>query len=146
VDLLLGALMAVRQLEAGRHVVENQYARVLDREGNPAARALVREVFEPVDRAWRGIGTIPKSGYRLRDAFAGFDAERRFAIGGLRAEEPAACISGRVLRGVARPTDCAAFGGPCTPEHPLGATMVSSEGACAAYHWYGRRRAAAPAG
>jgi len=140
VDLLQGVLMAVRQLEAGRAVVENQYSRILGREGNPAARALVAEVFEVTDRKWRGIGAIPRSGYRLRDAFRAHDAEALFDAADIAVAEPAVCISGRILRGVAKPPDCAAFGSACTPEHPLGATMVSSEGACAAYYGYGRHR------
>jgi hydrogenase expression/formation protein HypD len=140
VDLLQGVLMAVRQLEEGRAVVENQYSRILGRQGNPAARALVDEVFEVADRKWRGIGAIPRSGYRLRDAFRAHDAEARFDASDIAVEEPAVCISGRILKGVAKPPDCAAFGSACTPEHPLGATMVSSEGACAAYHGYGRHR------
>jgi hydrogenase expression/formation protein HypD len=140
VDLLQGVLMAVKQLEEGRAAVENQYSRVLGREGNPAARALVAEVFEVTDRKWRGIGAIPQSGYRLRDAFRAHDAEALFQVADVAVEEPAVCISGSILRGVKKPTDCAAFGSACTPEHPLGATMVSSEGACAAYHGYGRHR------
>jgi hydrogenase expression/formation protein HypD len=140
VDLLQGVLMAVRQLEEGRAVVENQYSRILGREGNPAARALVDQVFEVADRKWRGIGAIPESGYRLRAAFRAHDAEVLFDAADIAVEEPAVCISGRILRGVAKPPDCAAFGSACTPEHPLGATMVSSEGACAAYHGYGRHR------
>jgi hydrogenase expression/formation protein HypD len=140
VDLEEGVRRAVCQLEAGRHAVENAYSRVLGRDGNRAARALVRSVFEVVDRKWRGVGIIPKSGYRLRHEFRDLDAERRFAVEDLRTEEPEVCISGRILKGIAKPTDCAAFGRECTPEHPLGATMVSSEGACAAYHRYGRHR------
>ena len=140
VDLLQGILLAVRQLEAGRHQVENQYARVLGREGNPAARALVRDVFEVVDRQWRGIGRIPKSGYRLRFEYREHDAERRFEVEAVQTSESPLCISGLVLKGVRKPIDCPAFGTECTPQHPLGATMVSAEGACAAYHAYGRQR------
>ncbi|MCA9510948.1 MAG: hydrogenase formation protein HypD [Myxococcales bacterium] len=140
IDLLQGVLMCVRQLEQGRHEVENQYSRVLGPEGNPSARALVDRVFEITDRAWRGIGTIPKSGYRLRAAYARHDAEGRFAVRGVEASEPAVCISGDILRGLRKPVDCAAFGRACTPRTPLGATMVSAEGACAAYHQYGRER------
>jgi hydrogenase expression/formation protein HypD len=139
VDLLHGVLACVRQLEGGRHAVENAYTRVLGREGNPAARELVHEVFDVVDRSWRGIGAIPKSGYRLRHAYRAHDAERIFELEDRKVAEPAVCISGLVLRGLARPPDCAAFGRECTPAHPLGATMVSAEGACAAYHHYGRR-------
>jgi hydrogenase expression/formation protein HypD len=139
VDLLDGVLRLVRLLEAGQARVENQYSRVVSREGNPAARALIWSAFEVCDRKWRGIGAIPKSGLRLRWEFADFDAERRFGVGGLEAPEPAACISGQILRGLRKPGDCPAFGTACTPAHPLGATMVSAEGACAAYHAYGRR-------
>ena len=138
-DLLLGLLMCVRQLEQGRAEVENQYARAVRREGNPAARALVREIFEPVDRKWRGIGVIPASGLRLREAWAEFDAERRFALTTGEVEESSACIAGLVLQGARRPVECPAFGRECTPERPLGAPMVSSEGACAAYYRYGRK-------
>jgi len=137
-DLLEGVLMAVRQLEQGRAVVENQYARAVGREGNPEARKMVFRVFEPCDRAWRGIGVIPGSGYRLREEFAGYDAARRFDIGGIVSHEPEVCISGLVLQGVKKPHDCPAFGAACTPQTPLGATMVSAEGACAAYYNYGR--------
>jgi hydrogenase expression/formation protein HypD len=140
VDLLEGILMAVRQLESGRHEVENQYARAVVREGNPDARRMIARVFEPCDRAWRGIGVIPGSGYRLRDEFAAFDAARIFDLDGIVSREPEACISGLVLQGARRPLDCDAFGTLCTPETPLGATMVSAEGACAAYYNYGRRR------
>jgi hydrogenase expression/formation protein HypD len=141
VDILEGVLMAARQLEEGRAEVENQYARAARREGNEAARRVVSEVFEVCDRAWRGIGAIPNSGLRLRDAFAAHDAERRFDEAAVVADEPRACISGLVLQGRKRPGDCPAFGAECTPEHPLGATMVSAEGACAAYFAYRRRSA-----
>jgi hydrogenase expression/formation protein HypD len=139
-DLLEGILMAVRQLESGRHEVENQYARAVVREGNPDARRMIARVFEPCDRAWRGIGVILGSGYRLREEFAAFDAARIFDLDGIVSHEPEACISGLVLQGARRPLDCDAFGTRCTPETPLGATMVSAEGACAAYYNYGRRR------
>jgi hydrogenase expression/formation protein HypD len=142
VDLLDGILRAVRQLEEGRAEVENQYARAVRPEGNAASRRLVDEVFEVCDRAWRGIGVIAGSGHRLRPELAEYDAERRFAVAEIAAEEPAICISGQILIGVRKPSDCPAFGGVCTPERPLGATMVSSEGACAAYHAFGRRLAA----
>jgi hydrogenase expression/formation protein HypD len=138
VDLLQGVWMAVRQLEEGRAQVENQYARVLGPQGNPAARDLVFRVFEIADRAWRGVGPIPESGHRLRDAYRAHDAEARFDVGGTRSREPEVCISGEILRGIRKPTDCPAFGTRCTPRHPLGATMVSAEGACAAYFQYGR--------
>jgi hydrogenase expression/formation protein HypD len=139
VDLLEGVLMAVRQLEAGRAEVENQYARSVARDGNRHARELVREVFEVVDRKWRGVGSIPKSGYRIRHEYREHDAEQRFAVGEIATREPAVCISGQILRGLKKPCECPAFGTACTPATPLGATMVSSEGACAAYHQYGRR-------
>jgi hydrogenase expression/formation protein HypD len=144
-DILEGMLMTVRQLEEGRHEVENQYVRSVRREGNQPAQELVSRVFELVDRKWRGIGEIPRSGLGLREEFAEFDAERRFALEQIRTEEPTACRAGEVLRGLLKPFQCAAFGKECTPEHPLGAPMVSSEGACAAYYNYGRFRAAAPA-
>jgi hydrogenase expression/formation protein HypD len=137
-DLLEGILMAVRQLEEGRHEVENQYARSVRRAGNPAARAAVAEVYEVCDRPWRGMGVLPRSGLRLTDAYREYDAEHRFAIPALQVEEPRACRSGEVLQGRIRPDECEAFGTLCTPEHPLGAPMVSSEGACAAYRKYGR--------
>jgi hydrogenase expression/formation protein HypD len=138
VDLLDGIRMAVRQLEEGRHDVENQYRRVLGREGNPAARRLIFEVFEVVDRKWRGVGMIPKSGYRLRWEYRDQDAERLFEVEDIQTQESEKCISGLVLKGIKRPPDCPAFGKECTPPHPLGATMVSAEGACAAYYTYGR--------
>jgi len=145
-DLLDGVLRAVRRLEAGEAGVENQYSRVVSREGNRAAQRLVWSVFEVCDRKWRGIGSIPKSGLRLRWELRDFDAERRFEVGAMETLEPAACISGQILRGLKKPHDCPAFGTACTPEHPLGATMVSAEGACAAYRAYGRHRAMADAG
>lgn len=135
-DLVEGVLMLVRQFEEGRHEVENQYARSVLSEGNRAAIALLEDVFKVVDRKWRGIGEIPKSGYGLSDAYAEFDAERRFEVSDLRIEEASECISGLVLQGLKKPTDCPAFGTRCTPERPLGATMVSNEGACAAYFAY----------
>jgi hydrogenase expression/formation protein HypD len=137
-DLLDGIRRAVAQLEAGRHEVENAYTRVVTREGNRAAQKLLAEVFEVTDRAWRGIGVIPRSGWRLSAAYREFDAEERFQIGGIRTHESALCRSGDVLRGAIKPAECPAFGKECTPRHPLGATMVSSEGACAAYYNYGR--------
>ena len=144
VDILEGVYLCVRQLEAGRADVENQYARAVRREGNRAALATMREVFRVVPRRWRGIGDIADSGLGLAEAYAGFDAERRFGPVLLEAEVAGECISGAVLRGERRPPDCPAFGTRCTPEHPLGVTMVSSEGACAAYYRY--RGAAAAAG
>jgi hydrogenase expression/formation protein HypD len=135
-DLLEGVLHAVAQLESGRHELEIQYGRAVRAEGNPAARRLLDEVFEICDRNWRGIGAIPKSGYRLRWELRDFDAERRFDVATLATREPEACISGQILRGLKKPADCPAFGTRCTPDAPLGATMVSQEGACAAYHAY----------
>jgi hydrogenase expression/formation protein HypD len=137
-DLLEGTLMAIRQLEAAEAKVENQYGRVVTREGNRVAQDLVNKVFDVCDRKWRGVGSIPKSGYKLRYEFRDHDAERLFEVEEIDTQEPATCISGLVLRGVKKPHDCPAFGSQCTPEHPLGATMVSAEGACAAYYAYGR--------
>lgn len=138
VDLLEGTLMTLRQLEAGRAEVENQYARIVSRDGNVVARQLVEKVFEVCDRKWRGIGSIPESGFQLRPEFRAHDAERLFDVQEIDTEEPKTCISGQILRGVKKPHDCPAFGKACNPEHPLGATMVSAEGACAAYYAYGR--------
>jgi hydrogenase expression/formation protein HypD len=137
-DILQGVLMCVKQLEAGRHEVENQYARSVRPEGNPAALRQIAEVFEVAPRKWRGIGEIPQSGLALRDSYAKFDADRRFGVTTITADEPAECIAGEVLQGHKRPHDCPAFGVFCTPERPLGAPMVSSEGACAAYYRYRR--------
>jgi hydrogenase expression/formation protein HypD len=145
VDLLEGILLAVRQLEAGRAEVENQYARTVARDGNRVARAAIQEVFEITDRKWRGIGQIPKSGLRIRAEYRDHDADRRFAVDDIETEEPAVCISGLVLRGLKKPSDCPAFGKACTPRTPIGATMVSGEGACAAYYQYRRHGDAAPA-
>jgi len=138
VDLLHGILLAVKQLEAGKHEVENQYARLLSREGNRAAKKLIFDVFEVADRKWRGIGAIPKSGYRLRAEYRDHDAERIFEVEAINTQESPVCISGLVLKGARKPVDCPAFGKECTPQRPLGATMVSAEGACAAYYAYGR--------
>jgi hydrogenase expression/formation protein HypD len=137
-DLLDGIRRAVIQLEAGQHEVENAYERIVTFDGNRAAQKLLAEVFEVTDRAWRGIGVIPRSGWRLSAAYREFDAEERFQIEGIRTAESALCRAGDVLRGKIKPAECAAFGKECTPRHPLGATMVSSEGACAAYFNYGR--------
>jgi hydrogenase expression/formation protein HypD len=139
-DLLEGIYHCVRMLEEGRIGVENQYVRAVQRAGNAAALRLVRDVFEITDRKWRGIGTIPQSGYRLSERYRDFDAEDRFAVESLRVAESDVCISGLVLQGLKKPHQCPAFGKTCTPENPLGATMVSSEGACAAYYHYGRLR------
>ncbi len=138
VDILQGIDMTVKQLEEGRTEVENQYARSVRREGNLRARQLLSEVFEPVDREWRGIGGIAKSGYRLKNRFAEFDAEKLFDVTHIEAQESPLCMAGLVLQGLKKPHECPAFGEPCTPERPLGAPMVSSEGACAAYYHYGR--------
>jgi hydrogenase expression/formation protein HypD len=138
VDMLEGVLRVVRQLEAGEARVDNQYGRVVRREGNPQSRALIEEVFEVCDRKWRGVGNIPMSGYRLRPEFSDFDAERLFKVENIFTQESSVCISGDILRGIRKPPDCPAFGKSCTPQNPLGATMVSSEGACAAYYAYGR--------
>ena len=138
-DILQGVLMVVQQLESGRAEVENQYTRSVRREGNRAAQELIRKVFKVVPRKWRGVGEIPRSGLGLSEAYAAFDAEGKFGVAEHRVEEPAECISGLVLQGLKKPHECSAFGTKCTPEHPLGATMVSSEGACAAYYRYRRR-------
>jgi hydrogenase expression/formation protein HypD len=139
-DILQGIYLCVRQLEEGRAEVENQYARSVRRAGNEPAQQLIREVFHIVPRKWRGVGEIPQSGLALRDDFAAFDAERRFGLAQMVAEESSECIAGEVLRGIRKPHQCEAFGTRCTPEHPLGAPMVSSEGACAAYYSYRKRR------
>jgi len=138
VDILEGVLMLIRQLEAGRAEVENQYSRVLARAGNEAAQKLVAKVFEVGDRKWRGVGMIPQSGYHLRAEFGHLDAERRFDVSAIDTLEPEICIAGEILQGIKKPHDCPAFGKECDPQHPLGATMVSAEGACAAYYAYGR--------
>ena len=141
-DILQGVLMTVRQLESGRHEVENQYARAVRAEGNRPAQALMEEVFEVVSRGWRGVGTIPDSGLGLRGAYRRFDAMARFHVAAAADDDPGECISGQILRGLAKPPDCPAFGTRCTPDHPLGATMVSSEGACAAYYRYRKHQTA----
>lgn len=137
-DILQGVYMCVKQLEQGRAEVENQYARCVQREGNVPAQQLVTQVFTVVPRKWRGIGQIPQSGLGLREEYASFDAEQRFGIADYTVEESSECISGLILQGEKKPHECPAFGTLCTPEHPLGATMVSSEGACAAYYRYRR--------
>ncbi|HVQ76196.1 MAG TPA: hydrogenase formation protein HypD [Candidatus Binatia bacterium] len=144
VDLLDGICRAVRRLEAGLAGVENQYSRVVRPGGNVAAQRLMWSAFEVCDQRWRGIGTIPKSGLRLRYELHAHDAERRFEVTTLQAQEPAECISGQILRGLKRPPECPAFGTRCTPARPLGATMVSAEGACAAYYAHGRRQDRVP--
>jgi hydrogenase expression/formation protein HypD len=137
-DLLQGIYMTVAALEEGRWGVENQYSRSVTRQGNRAAQEVLRRVFDVCDRDWRGIGAIPASGYRLRDELERFDAERRFDIAAVTARESPECIAGAILQGLRKPHECTAFGVRCTPERPLGAPMVSSEGACAAYYQYGR--------
>jgi len=137
-DLLLGIKSAIAQLEAGEARVENAYARVVTEEGNKTAQDLLAQVFEVTDRAWRGIGMIPQSGWRLSEAYRDFDAEVRFDVSGIHTQESALCHAGEVLQGTLKPSQCPAFGLQCTPRTPLGATMVSSEGACAAYYHYGR--------
>jgi hydrogenase expression/formation protein HypD len=137
-DLLEGVWRAVRRLEAREPGVENQYSRVVSDQGNRASQSLLDRVFEVCDRKWRGIGILPKSGLRLRYEYRAHDALRVFEVDDITTQEPSECISGQVLRGLKKPTDCPAFGIRCNPESPLGATMVSSEGACAAYHAYGR--------
>lgn len=135
-DIIEGVLMIVRQLEAGSCEVQNQYVRSVRHDGNPAARAAVAEVFAVTDQKWRGIGLIPASGLRIRARFACFDAAHRFGVDGVEVNEPEECISGQVLQGLKKPDECPVFGSRCKPETPLGATMVSSEGACAAYYKY----------
>jgi hydrogenase expression/formation protein HypD len=138
VDLLEAILMLVTQLEEGRIDVENQYVRSVTYQGNRHAQRILGEVFEVCDRKWRGIGGIPESGLSLREEYADFDAERVFGTEAVTAEEPSECISAEVLQGLKKPTDCSQFATRCTPETPLGAPMVSSEGACAAYYQYRR--------
>ncbi len=138
VDLLEAISMLVAQLEEGRAEVENQYVRSVSREGNLPARRMVEQVFETADRKWRGLGNIPMSGWRLRPEFAAFDAEKVFGLSEVEVPEPPECISALVLQGLKKPFECTAFGVRCTPENPLGAPMVSAEGACAAYYRYRR--------
>ena len=137
-DILQGILMCVRQLEEGRAEVENQYERAVRDQGNSEALLLLNRVFRVVPRKWRGIGEIGKSGWALTAEYQAFDAEQRFGLANSEASEPEACISGLVLQGLKKPAECPAFGKECTPDHPLGATMVSGEGACSAYHRYQR--------
>jgi hydrogenase expression/formation protein HypD len=139
VDLLEGILMLAGQLEQGRHEVENQYVRAVQRLGNQKAQTLIAEVYEICDRPWRGLGVIPRSGLRLGPGYRDFDAEHRFQVTAITTPEPSECRSGEVLQGRLRPDQCSAFGTLCTPDHPLGAPMVSAEGACAAYWKFGRR-------
>jgi len=143
-DILQGVVMCVKQLEEGRAEVENQYARAVRRDGNVPAQQIISEVFRVVPRKWRGVGEIPGSGLGLAPAYRDFDAERRFGIADQTTDEPTECLSGQVMQGLLKPRECPAFGTRCTPDHPLGATMVSSEGACAAYYRY--RRVETPQG
>lgn len=144
-DILEGIRCAVVQLEAGRHELENAYPRAVPAEGNPAAKSMLQDVFTVTDRTWRGIGMIPASGWRLSERYAAYDAEQRFDVADILTDESPLCRAGEVLQGLIKPHECAAFGKECTPRNPLGATMVSSEGACAAYHAY-RRLDLVPAG
>jgi hydrogenase expression/formation protein HypD len=137
-DIVQGILKTVQLLEAGKVEVANEYPRAVTFEGNRPAQNAIHQVFEQVDRKWRGIGTIPQSGWGLRPEFDGFNAEKRFDVQMIQPEESPLCIAGLILQGLKKPHDCTAFGNQCKPEHPLGATMVSSEGACAAYYKYGR--------
>lgn len=143
-DILEGIRRTVHQLEEGMAMLDNAYPRAAPPEGNPAARRLLADVFEVTDRGWRGIGVIPDSGWRLSSKYREYDAEYRFEVGDIRTEESSVCRSGEVLQGFIKPHECSAFGTACTPRNPLGATMVSSEGACAAYYLY-RRLAETPA-
>jgi hydrogenase expression/formation protein HypD len=140
-DVATGVLAVVRQLEAGRAEVENAYGRAVTPAGNAPAQQVIDQVFEVRDRQWRGVGLIPASGWGLRAEFAAYDAEHRFDVGAIHTQESSLCIAGQILQGLRKPHDCPAFGALCTPESPLGATMVSSEGACAAYYRYGRHLA-----
>lgn len=136
VDLLKGLFSCLRQLENGEHKLENQYKRVVNKHGNLHAKDIINEVFEVTDRSWRGIGIIPKSGYSLRKEYRQFDANERFELHSIQEHFQGKCISGAILKGLKKPLDCPEFGKSCTPENPLGAPMVSSEGACAAYYNY----------
>lgn len=138
-DLVTGILQTVKMLEEDRIGVENAYKRAVTYEGNQAAQKMIQKVFKPVDRNWRGIGMIPKSGYGLQTNYRTFDASDRFGSGDIKTEESKICIAGQVLQGLKKPSECPAFGTLCTPQNPLGAPMVSSEGACAAYYRYGRK-------
>jgi hydrogenase expression/formation protein HypD len=137
-DLVRGILAVVQLLEAGKIEIVNAYSRAVTFDGNVEAQRVINQVFEECDRKWRGIGTIPMSGWRLRPEFEAFNAELKFEVEDIRPEESPLCMAGQVLQGLRQPRDCQAFAKECSPEHPLGATMVSSEGACAAYYRYGR--------
>jgi hydrogenase expression/formation protein HypD len=138
VDILQGIYMTVKQLEENRGEVENQYSRAVIQQGNVPAQQLLKEIFEVTDKKWRGIGTIPMSGYKLKDEYSAYDAEKIFNVDEIKTEESELCIAGKVLQGLKKPIHCSAFGKECTPEHPIGAPMVSSEGACAAYFHYSK--------
>ena len=137
-DIAQGILTTVQHLEAGRVLADNAYKRTVTYEGNQPAQKIIKQVFEACDRKWRGIGEIPESGWRLRPELDRFNAEERFEVGDIQPQESPLCIAGLILQGLKKPVDCTAFGNPCSPEQPLGATMVSAEGACAAYYQYGR--------
>jgi hydrogenase expression/formation protein HypD len=139
-DILQGIYMCVTQLEEGRSEVENPYSRVVSRDGNLKAQEIMYEIFEKCDRKWRGIGEIKKSGFRIKDKYKEYDAEIKFGVANNSVEESTECISGLILQGLEKPLDCPAFGTKCTPEHPLGATMVSTEGACSAYYLYKEKK------
>ena len=139
-DIIHGILKVVMQLENGTYKVENAYSRVVKYEGNLPAQKIIRQVFEDCDQSWRGIGAIPISGWQLKDEFSYFDASKRFQVQNIKPAESPLCIAGYILQGLQKPNECPAFANQCTPEHPLGATMVSSEGTCAAYYRYGRSR------
>lgn len=139
-DIAQGILMTARHLETGEVLADNAYKRTVTYEGNKPAQKVIAQVFEECDQKWRGIGTIPGSGWRLRSEFNEFDAEGRFEVSAIQPQESPLCISGLILQGLKKPLDCPAFGKQCTPESPLGATMVSAEGACAAYYQYGREK------
>ena len=138
VDILQGISMAVKQLENGQCEVQNGYPRIVTMAGNRTAQAMIEKVLQPCDRMWRGIGLIPQSGWELRPEFSEFDAEKRFDVGHIQTRESQVCIAGQILQGLKKPANCPAFGTLCTPKTPLGAPMVSSEGACNAYHRFGR--------
>ncbi|MCX6164700.1 MAG: hydrogenase formation protein HypD, partial [Ignavibacteriae bacterium] len=139
-DILQGIYMCVSQLEEGRCEVENPYSRVVTREGNKKAREIMYEIFEICNRKWRGIGEIAESGFKIKEKYKEYDAELKFGIVNYSVEESTECISGLILQGIKKPGDCPVFGKKCTPEHPLGATMVSSEGACSAYYLYKEKK------
>ena len=136
VDLLQGILLTVQQLEKGETLLQNQYSRVVKPKGNPKAQEVIHKIFQVSDREWRGIGTIPKSGLEVRPEYASFDANLKFNIHIQKVEEPKECIAGLVLKGIKKPMECSQFGKKCTPQNPMGAPMVSSEGACAAYYHF----------